>query len=102
WLGELPPTPQRRDDRRLHPATRAASDATGALGHRRATPYGRLNRKLPTTSGDYTVRSASVGESRAARIAGRRPATAPMMTAAPSPPAHASGGTETDHPRFDA
>ncbi len=35
---------------------------------------------------DHTVRSASVGERRAARIDGYRPAMAPMTRAAPIPP----------------
>ena len=38
------------------------------------------------------VRSASVGDSRAARSAGSRPAMAPMAMAAPMPPPQASGG----------
>jgi hypothetical protein len=41
----------------------------------------------------YTVRSASVGESCAARMAGRRPATAPIRMAAARPPAQAVVGT---------
>jgi ketosteroid isomerase-like protein len=40
----------------------------------------------------YSVRRASVGESRAARIAGSSPAMAPIAMAAASPPAHASVG----------
>jgi site-specific recombinase XerC len=36
---------------------------------------------------------ASVGDRRAARSAGRRPARAPMMRAAANPPAQARGGT---------
>jgi hypothetical protein len=42
-----------------------------------------------------TVRSASVGESLAARSAGKRPAMAPIRTADPIPPPHASGGITT-------
>ena len=42
-----------------------------------------------------TVRSASVGESRAARSAGRSPAIAPIAIAAPSPPVQAETGTTT-------
>ena len=34
----------------------------------------------------HTVRNASVGDRRAARIDGYRPATAPMTRAAPTPP----------------
>ena len=41
----------------------------------------------------HTVRSASVGDSRAARSAGRRPAMAPMAMEAPNPPAQATAGT---------
>ena len=37
-------------------------------------------------SGSHTVRNASVGERRAARMDGYRPATAPMISAAPTPP----------------
>ena len=37
---------------------------------------------------------ARVGDSRAARRAGRSPATAPMAMAAAKPPAHASGGDD--------
>jgi hypothetical protein len=48
------------------------------------------------TSHSHTVRSASVGERRAARNAGRSPATAPMMMAAPNPPTQARVGTTTD------
>src|SRR4051794_10988766 len=44
---------------------------------------------------DHTVLNASVGDRRAARNAGSRPATAPMANAAPSPPAHATVGTVT-------
>src|ERR1700678_2712689 len=40
----------------------------------------------------HTLQSAWVGDRRAARIAGSSPARAPMRIAAPSPPAHASGG----------
>ncbi len=34
----------------------------------------------------YSVRSASVGDNRAARSAGYNPASAPMASAAPNPP----------------
>jgi hypothetical protein len=44
-------------------------------------------------------RRASVGESRAARAAGYRPAAAPMASAAARPPASASGGTTVLQPR---
>ena len=40
---------------------------------------------------DQTVRRAWVGDRRAARMAGRSPARAPMMTAAARPPAQACG-----------
>ena len=42
-----------------------------------------------------TVRRASVGDSRAARRAGSRPAIAPVATAAATPPAQAVVGTTT-------
>ena len=41
------------------------------------------------TPGAHAVRSASVGDRRAARSAGSSPAIAPITSAAPSPPAHA-------------
>ena len=47
-------------------------------------------------------RSASVGASRAARSAGYEPATAPISTAAASPPASASGGTTSAQPWLPA
>ena len=40
----------------------------------------------------HAVRSASVGDRRAARIAGTMPATAPIRIAAPMPPPHARAG----------
>jgi hypothetical protein len=43
--------------------------------------------------GYQTVRSASVGDRRAARIAGSSPAIAPIAIAAPRPPAQAETGT---------
>jgi len=43
----------------------------------------------------HTVRSASVGDSRAARRAGNKPAIAPIAIAAPIPPAHAAVGMTT-------
>jgi hypothetical protein len=43
-----------------------------------------------------TVRSASVGERRAARMEGYRPAMVPMMRAAPTPPYRATAGIWTD------
>ena len=46
--------------------------------------------------------NAWVGDMRAALRAGRRPATAPMRTAAPNPPPQASTGTTTDHPLIEA
>jgi hypothetical protein len=45
-----------------------------------------------------SVHSASVGDMRAARRAGSSPAAAPMSSAAPSPPAQASGGTTMAQP----
>src|SRR6266542_5796143 len=49
-----------------------------------------------------TERRASVGDSRAARIAGYSPASAPITIAAPRPAARAAGGTTGVQPRFDA
>jgi hypothetical protein len=46
----------------------------------------------------HTVRSASVGESRAARRAGSKPAIAPIAIAAPMPPAQAVAGMTTAQP----
>ena len=46
----------------------------------------------PTRWLDQAVRSASVGDSRAARSAGSRPAMAPMAMAAPIPPPQATAG----------
>ena len=45
-----------------------------------------------------SVQSASVGDIRAARSAGGIPAAAPMTTAAPSPPAQATGGMTVAQP----
>ena len=45
-----------------------------------------------TTRRAHAVRSASVGESRAARIAGSSPAIVPIAIAAAIPPAHAAVG----------
>ncbi len=44
------------------------------------------------------LQRASVGDMRAARRAGTRPATAPITRAAPKPPAQASGGTSMSQP----
>ena len=49
-----------------------------------------------------SVHSASVGTCRAARRAGSSPATAPMSSAAPNPPAQASGGTTMAQPLVEA
>jgi hypothetical protein len=46
----------------------------------------------------YMVHRAWVGDMRAARRAGHSPARAPMSTATPSPPAHASAGMTTIQP----
>ena|SRR5215207_9144121 len=51
---------------------------------------------------DHAVRSASVGDIRAARRAGSRPAIAPIAIADAMPPAHASSGTTTAQPSADA
>ena len=64
------------------------SAAEEAEGHARATAHTRA----------HTVCSASVGESRAARRVGTRLATAPIRTAAASPPTQALVGTTTSQP----
>ena len=46
----------------------------------------------------HRVQRAWVGDRRAARTAGSSPAMAPMMRAAPMPPAHASGGMTIGQP----
>jgi len=46
----------------------------------------------------HMLQSASVGDMRAARRAGRSPARAPTTSAAPMPPPQASTGTTTTHP----
>src|ERR1700728_1380149 len=46
------------------------------------------------------VLSASVGDTRAVRMAGSRPATAPIKSAAPNPPAQAVVGTTMAHHIF--
>ena len=61
-------------------------------------PTVAARRWLRTQGAGYTERSASVGDSRAARSAGYSPATAPMTSAAASPPASASGGTTAGRP----
>src|SRR5271155_5622314 len=48
------------------------------------------------------LQSAWVGDMRAARSAGKRPATAPIRTAAPKPPPRAGGGTTIAHPFVEA
>ena len=63
-----------------------------ASGGSRAAGKGSDLRWGVVRSGPYAVRSASVGERRAARIAGTMPATAPIRIAAPMPPPHASAG----------
>jgi hypothetical protein len=49
-------------------------------------------------SGCHTVLRASAGASRAARIAGSSPATAPISSAAAKPPAQAEVGITIAHP----
>jgi len=51
-----------------------------------------------TSSAAYVVRSASVGERRAALAAGYKPATPPINSAAVIPPITAIGGTSVAHP----
>jgi hypothetical protein len=53
---------------------------------------------VPAPLGAHNVRSASVGERRAARKAGSRPAIAPITIAAPIPPTHAWTGMTTAQP----
>jgi hypothetical protein len=47
---------------------------------------GRMDILIGSGSGTQTMRSASVGERRAARMDGYSPAIAPMTRAAPKPP----------------
>jgi hypothetical protein len=72
-------------------------------GHSRARPHHRADvrvrvrqrpgtRPRPRHPRPQTMRSASVGDIRAARRAGSRPAIVPMAMAAPMPPAQASAG----------
>ncbi len=56
----------------------------------------RAGRPRDRSAGGHAVRSASVGERRAARLAGYRPAMAPMARAAPIPPYSAAGGISSD------
>jgi hypothetical protein len=49
-----------------------------------------------------TARRAPVGETLAARSAGRRPARPPIAIAATIPPAQASGGMTADHSLAEA
>jgi transposase len=66
------------------------------------TARGRGYRDVRSTWSSHgnrqTVRSAWVGDRRAARMAGSSPARAPMMRAAASPPAQASGGMTMAQP----
>src|SRR6516162_7365364 len=57
----------------------------------------RFSRALSRLS-SYALRSASVGDSRAARSAGYMPATAPTTAAMPSPPQTATPGTSVAQP----
>ena len=60
-------------------------------------------RPLPLTGqSDQMLQRASVGDMRAARRAGTRPATAPINSAAPKPPAHATRGTSMSQPCVEA
>ncbi len=82
----------------------ARSSSSNARSSPEALPPGRSARPAaaadPSSSSrngadrgpGHTVRSASVGERRAARIAGSRPAIAPIANAAASPPAQARVG----------
>src|SRR5258708_70900 len=67
---------------------------TGGPGWRGRGPGSRLAGWVP----GQTVQSAWVGDMRAARIAGRSPAAAPMRMAAPMPPPQARAGTTTAQP----
>src|ERR1700677_5197425 len=49
-----------------------------------------------------TPRSASLGDSRAAPVRGNKPASAPIDSAAPKPPAHAEEGMTTAQPLLEA
>ncbi len=75
-----------RAGRREGRASRGGACAAGRV----ACPAGCLSCQ--------TVQSASVGDRRAARMAGRRPARAPMATAAARPPAQACGGMTVSSP----
>jgi hypothetical protein len=74
---------------RKHPLEVAAADVFDFLAHQRGdrTVVRLADRESGLSGGGgHAVRSASVGERRAARVAGYRPATAPMARAAPIPP----------------
>ena len=64
----------------------------------RPYPVMPLHGHAVTWSCRYVVKRAWVGDRRAARMAGSRPARAPMTTAAARPPAQASGGMTTVSP----
>jgi hypothetical protein len=95
----LPATPVSRPGHPTEatdPPTRATSAATRAV--RRGTPTGLWSRDAgctTVTTAGQTVRRASVGDMRAARIAGSRPAAAPIRMAAPRPPVQAMVGITT-------
>ncbi len=81
--------PQRRAPERA--VRRALRRAARRQGRVRDQPHTalvrpRLDQLLNPILPGHTVRSASVGERRAARIDGYRPAMAPMTRAAPMPP----------------
>jgi hypothetical protein len=61
---------------------------------RRSAVGGQMERLLPGQLWSaYMLQRACVGDIRAARMAGRSPAMAPMSSAEARPPAQASGGT---------
>lgn len=79
--------------RRGHPA---ACAATAVPAHDVAAETS------PLMGSSHMLHNAWVGDIRAARIAGISPASAPMSTAAPMPPPHASAGTTIAQPLVDA
>ncbi len=69
-----------------------ASQKTAGGGNDRRAREASGGLSASTAVARQTVRSASVGDSWAARIAGRSPAIAPIRIAAARPPAHALVG----------
>ena len=75
----------------------AASTGANRTGGQSVAP--RVPRQgLAAIDAPQAERSASVGDTRAALIAGYKPAITPMATAAANPPIKATGGMITRHP----